>query len=148
MKRRPRAGANLFFIEFIIVLFFFLIVSTICIRVFLHSYQITQDAEAVSHAQTLAAGVAEAIEGTDGAGESLLALYPQGSFSDGCLTLAFDRDFGDCGAEAAFYTLTAEIDLSGHYKKADISVTDQNSETVYELSVSFYQPLTREEVLS
>ena len=32
MKRNDRAGSHLFFIEFIIVLFFFLIVSTVCLR--------------------------------------------------------------------------------------------------------------------
>lgn len=148
MKRRPRAGANLFFIEFIIVLFFFLIVSTICIRIFLYSHQITQNAEAVSHAQTLAAGVAEAIEGTNGAGESLLALYPEGIFSDNCLTLTFDRDFSACKPESAFYTLTAELSVTERHKNAAITVTDSNSEIIYELPVSFYRPLTRGEVLS
>lgn len=148
MKRRPRAGTNLFFIEFIIVLFFFLIVSTICIRIFLHSHQVTQNAEAISHAQTLAAGIAEVIEGTDGSGEALLAFYPEGSFSDNCLILNFDRDFDACEAEDAFYTLTAKLSFTDHYKRANITVTAKNSETVYELPVSFYQPLTRGEVLS
>lgn len=148
MKQRPRAGANLFFIEFIIVLFFFLIVSTICIRVFVYSHQITQTAEAVSHAQTLAAGIAEAIEGTDGSGQALLNFYPEGSLSADCLTLTFDRDFTPCNQAEAFYTLTAKFEQTDRYNQAAITVTDPDNDIIYELPVSFYRSLTKEEVLS
>ncbi len=62
MKRSKRTGSHLFFIEFIIVLFFFLIVSTVCLRLFAQAHGITQRADALSHAQAAAASVAAAVE--------------------------------------------------------------------------------------
>ena len=62
MKENKRTGSHLFFIEFIIVLFFFLIVSTVCLRLFARAHGITQRADALSHAQAAAASVAAAME--------------------------------------------------------------------------------------
>lgn len=62
MKRNSRTGSRLFFIEFLIVLFFFLIISTVCLKLFARAHSITQYSEALSHAQTAAASVAAVIE--------------------------------------------------------------------------------------
>jgi hypothetical protein len=148
MKRKNGAGANLFFIEFTIVLFFFLILSTICIRVFVYAHQVTQHAEAISHAQTLAASISEAVEGSDGSARSLLSFFPEAQISGDELTLSFDRDFVSCDSEDAYYTLTAALQQENHTKSAYIAVTDDDQELIYELSVSFHQPLTCEEVFS
>lgn len=149
-KRRPQTGYGLFFIEFIIALFFFLLIGTICIRVFVYAHQVTQKADALSHAQALSASLAEAIEGSDGSGESLLAFFPDAVLSeDKCLlTLSFRQDFTECNQEEAFYTLTAELSPSDRRKAADITVKNRDQELIYHLSVSFYRPLTREEALS
>ena len=48
MKKQNRTGSRLFFIEFLIVLFFFLIVSAVCLKLFAHAHQITERAEAFS----------------------------------------------------------------------------------------------------
>lgn len=147
-KKQPQSGSSLFFIEFIIVLFFFLIVSTICIRVFVHAHQMTQKAEAVSHAQALSSSFAEAIEGTDASQEALLTLYPNASFSNDHISLSFHEDFSECTSGKAFYTLTVTLELSDRRKTADITVTDRDQNLIYELPVSFYRPLTKEEALS
>lgn len=149
-KRRPQSGYRLFFIEFIIALFFFLLVSAICIRVFVYAHQVTQKADALSHAQVLSASLAEAIEGYDGSGESLLKLFPNAVLSENesILTLTFCQDFTECSPADAFYTLTADLSPSARRKTADITVTDRDQKLIYQLSVSFYCPLTRKEALS
>lgn len=62
MKKQNRTGSRLFFIEFLIVLFFFLIVSAVCLKLFAHAHQITERAEALSRGQAFAASVVEVLE--------------------------------------------------------------------------------------
>lgn len=147
MKRHTKAGANLFFLEFIIVLFFFLIVSTICIQVFVHAHLVTEKAEAISHAQTLASSIAEVLEGTDGSAEALGQFFPDAVLEEDRLTFSFDQDFAACPPEDAFYTVTAKLESDDRRKGAVITAADRNQETFFELPVSFYRPLTRQEVL-
>lgn len=148
MRKKYRTGPNLFFIEFIIVLFFFLIVSTICIRVFVHAYLTTQNAEALSYAQAVSSSIAEAIEESRGDEQALLGAFPQMEKEDGHFFLSYDRDFQPCGPEKSFYTLTLQPEQERQMNKADISVTDSKNHLIYELSVRFCYPPVREEVLS
>ena len=53
------SGTRLFFIEFLIVLFFFLIISTVCLRLFVQSHSMTKHTEELFQAQEAAASVAE-----------------------------------------------------------------------------------------
>ena len=148
MRKKYRTGPNLFFIEFIISLFFFLIVSTICIRVFVHAHLTTLDAEALSCAQMTASSIAEAIEESGGDEQALTALFPQMRKEDGCFLLSYDRNFDPCEPDKAFCTLTVQTEQEGQMSRTSISVTDSRERQIYELSVRFCRPLTREEVLS
>lgn len=56
------SGTRLFFIEFLIVLFFFLIISTVCLRLFVQSHSMTKYTEELFQAQEAAASVAELLE--------------------------------------------------------------------------------------
>lgn len=56
------SGTRLFFIEFLIVLFFFLIISTVCLRLFVQSHSMTKHTEELFQAQEAAASVAELLE--------------------------------------------------------------------------------------
>ena len=58
MKKNSGKGSRLFLIEFLIVLFFFLIISTVCLQLFVKAHLITRRSEALSHAQAAAASVA------------------------------------------------------------------------------------------
>lgn len=59
MHKKITENSRLFFIEFLIVLFFFLIISTICLKLFVQAHKITVDSENLSRAQSLAASAAE-----------------------------------------------------------------------------------------
>ena len=56
------SGTRLFFIEFLIVLFFFLIISTVCLRLFVQSHSMTKHTEELFQAQEAAASVAELLK--------------------------------------------------------------------------------------
>ena len=170
MHHRKRKS-HLFFIEFLIVLFFFLIVSTVCLRLFVYARQVTDCSDALSHAQAAAASVAEILSATDGSIESLAGFLPEAALSEDTLTVTYDREFRSCPAEEAQYTMsvflynegTAEDGMTMNMsrpgvpqtkildpateKNADITITDQDQEVLYSLSVSYHDPLTRGEVL-
>ena len=162
MQHQDRKS-RLFFIEFLIVLFFFLIISTVCLRLFAH---------ALSHAQAEAASAAELISASENPAEFLISRYPHAAFSGDTLTQTFDRDFKTCAPEAAVYTMNIFLYSEGTAsdgitmnlprpgvpqtkildpatdKNADIHITDKNGDEIFTLSVSFHTPLTRMEVLS
>lgn len=122
MKKNNRTGSRLFFIEFLIVLFFFLIVSTVCLRMFARAHTITRRADALSHAQAAASSAAAVFENIctdpDGAtggsdAQAILdlaaGLLPGAEvYTDG-LCIFYDGEFQPCAIEEAAYALTASV---------------------------------------
>ncbi|MCD8074484.1 MAG: hypothetical protein LUF27_05520 [Lachnospiraceae bacterium] len=161
MKKQASDKSRLFFIEFLIVLFFFLIIGTVCLRVFATAHSATQDADALAHAQSTAASIAEILE----AGESIEEYFPEailiseesnpgdeeteeGSIRKAVYEITWDSDFQACDTDDAFYTLNLELTTENHNQTARITVIDRAGDTLYELSAAFHLPLTREEALS
>ncbi len=88
MKRQTSGKSRTFFIEFLIVLFFFLIIGTVCLRVFVSAHQVTRDADALAHAQSTAASIAEVLE----AGEDIRDYFPDAVLLAGAETDAAGAD--------------------------------------------------------
>lgn len=159
MKRNSRTGSRLFFIEFLIVLFFFLIISTVCLRLFAQAHSVTQHSEALSHAQVLASSVAAVIEeGKDAAPiaaddemaglvESAVSYFPDASVTENGFFITYDQNFNPCPAKKAFYTLAVTMKLVDRKISADIVIETYDHSVLYKLPVSFSVPLTRGEVL-
>ena len=76
------SGTRLFFIEFLIVLFFFLIISTVCLRLFVQSHSMTKHTEELFQAQEAAASVAELLEAGGDSVSVLLTAYPEAVLDD------------------------------------------------------------------
>ncbi|MCD7834835.1 MAG: hypothetical protein LUH00_12745 [Lachnospiraceae bacterium] len=161
MKKQASDKSRLFFIEFLIVLFFFLIIGTVCLRVFAAAHSATRDADALAYAQSTAASIAEVLE----AGESIEEYFPEailiseesnhsdegtedGSVRKAVYEITWDSDFQACDADDAFYTLSLKLTTENHNQTARITVIDRAGDTLYELSAAFHLPLTREEALS
>ena len=147
-----QSGTRLFFIEFLIVLFFFLIISTVCLRLFVQSHSMTKHTEELFQAQEAAASVAELLEAGGDSVSVLLTAYPEAVLDDSGLdpviTICFDRDFHSCSPKKESYSLTVPLIVDNHEESATISVCKSSGEVIYTLDVSFHRPLTREEVLS
>lgn len=146
------SGTRLFFIEFLIVLFFFLIISTVCLRLFVQSHSMTKRTEELFQAQEAAASVAELLEAGGDSVSVLLTAYPEAVLDDSGLdrviTICFDQDFHSCAPKKESYSLTVPLVVDNHEESATISVCKSSGEVIYTLDVSFHRPLTREEVLS
>ena len=123
-------NSRLFFLEFLIVLFFFLIISTVCIRLFFQARKTSDSAEALARSQTLAASAAELLIAGQGNSSFLLEQY-EPLLSSGAMKITADP-----------------TDTLTHFLiqiKSDDSSAD--SEVLYELSLDLHTPITREEVL-
>ena len=139
MKKQNRTGSRLFFIEFLIVLFFFLIVSAACLKLFAHAHQITQQAEALSQGQAFAASVVEVLEAEAAA---------EFKIETDRLVLSYDRTFEICEPENDYYTAVVSVETESEFPAVTIRITDPADEILYELSVQLHLPLTYKEVLS
>ena len=165
MNKNNRTGSHLFFIEFIIVLFFFLIVSTVCLRLFAHAHGITQRADALSHAQAAAASVAAVVEDilADTAGISpgkagdaeknllqaaaeylpgaSLSTLPEDPAGQEGLVIFYDQDFQICAADEARYLLAATAeptDSRSSQESQDVPAGQSGSEQTLHISVTDY----------
>jgi hypothetical protein len=168
MKKNARMGTRLFFIEFLIVLFFFLIVSTICLQLFARSDQFTRKANALSHAQANASSLAAAAwqmsraQTTSDLVSGVADCFPEATVQENTLTMTYDKYFESCSPSQAFYTLEADFsaeEIADSVTDADISsleeipllwsvavtVRDRSGEVLYELTTTIHRPLTREE---
>ncbi|MCC8101230.1 MAG: hypothetical protein LIP11_02895 [Clostridiales bacterium] len=158
MKKQASNSSRLFFIEFLIVLFFFLIIGTVCLRVFAAAYSVTRDANALANAQSTAASIAEVLE----AGENIEKYFPEAMLISESETLVsgeddsqtaiyeitYNSEFQESDANNAFYTLNLAVTAEDHNQTAQITVVDRTGETLYELSVTYHLSLTREEALT
>lgn len=167
MKRNDRTGPRLFLIEFLIVLFFFLLISSVCLRLFARAHAVTGDAEALYQAQSLVSSAAELLEAAGCSRDALQEQFPAADFSETtpgvlnaapedtpaasgtqfCMTLSFDRDFHSCAPENGIYTLTALCDVDNSGDTALLTFKGPDQTVLYELSVFFHRPLTRKEAL-
>lgn len=144
-KQERGSRSSLFLIELIIVLFFFLLVASVCIQVFARAYTTSQSSRELSHAQNQCAGVAEVFGGTDGTIEELLIYFPEGKPSTDGMELFYDKAFSPCTAEDAVYTLSVKAPLiskdAPNMRRASLTFL-RGEQSIYTLSVRCHVPLT------
>lgn len=148
MKRNSQTGSRTFFIEFLIALFFFLIISTVCLRVFARAYTITRRSEATANAQAAAASVAAVVEAGNVSPEDAASFFPGAVAASDGFSVFYDQDFSPCPQEQAAYALTLTLRQEGQETTADIAVNGADQSVLYGLSVTFHQPITGKEALS
>lgn len=145
MRDQNRTGTRLFFIEFLIVLFFFFLVSTVCLKLFAAAHQLTRQSEALSQAQALAASAVETLEAKQ---ESLTA---------GQSVSYFDQSFELCSESEAAYSMTVTVTSEAKPSAASeftvptlytvtAAITRSDGSSVYTLSTSLHRPLQYEEL--
>lgn len=148
MHKKNTGNSRLFFIEFLIVLFFFLIISTICLKLFVQAHQITADSEKLSRAQILAASAAELLLSGYEADEACSVCQKQAD--------AYSSEQEPTAANSlASNALCIQItDTSDSKTEADpscreylIHICQTDGELIYQLPLTVHHPLTQTEVL-
>jgi hypothetical protein len=156
-------------IEFLIVLFFFLIISTVCLRLFVQSWQITRRANALSGAQAAAASITAVLSAHPDSADAMDLYFPDARMTEDGFQLDYDSKFQvisntdssdsdsdpsadadssdtDVSGTAASYTLTAHFSGTQDIL-AEISVCDRTGDVLYTFSATVHRPLTRKEAL-
>lgn len=146
MKKTNRTGTRLFFIEFLIVLFFFLIVSTVCLKIFVHAHQITKQAEALSRGQALASSMAEVLEErterdfsspesdeyiTEQMILSLKEIWPEGTVSPEVFLLTCNKNFEPCEPEQAAYQISVTLESVPFFSNPSGSYSEDSEKFSY-----------------
>lgn len=157
MKKQHSGNSRLFFIEFLIVLFFFLIISTVCLKLFVKAHQITQHAEDLSHAQTLAASAAELLlagydmqevqEICEAKFECIIDDFSEQEKSETYRLQITESDGIPALAETQIASDTQTSFGFASVRNYCISICKSDAEPIYELTITVHTPLTQEEVL-
>lgn len=151
MKPNARSGSRLFFLEFLIVLFFFLIISTVCLQLFAGAHKITGRSEALSHAQAAAASVAAVLEAGHTSPEDAASYFTDAIVTEDGFCVEYDRNFSVCGpdlaTESTAYRMEVCMKRGDHRLQADICFRDREGRTLYELPLTLHLPQTRKEIL-
>lgn len=144
----PNQKSRLFFLEFLIVLFFFLIISTVCIRLFAQAKAISDRAESLSQAQTAAASAAEILIAEYENPESLLHTTYK-SAEDRTLDITtFLTQYANTSTSCIMNITSDQNDTVTQYLiQMYAANSPDGSEPLYELSLDLHVPLTRGEVL-
>lgn len=139
------ARSSLFLIELILVLFFFLLVASVCIQIFVKAYSMSRSSRELSHAQSQCASVSEILTGTREAAPALSQYFPEGEMKEEGFCISYDQDFAACESDQAVYMLTVHLSdiTSGNIvvSGADLKFT-RGEEVIYTLTVNWHIPST------
>lgn len=139
--RRPRhTRSSLFLIELIISILFFSVGSAVCIQAFAQARLMSRAAEDLSFASARVSGAASVIRYTDGTLESVQKYLPSAAQIDGGYQICYDRDQQPCAEEEAAYILSIHTEQEGIRTDAHLVMSDEDGETIYELSLRYPAP--------
>ena len=131
---------SLFLMEMIITILFFSVAATICTQCFVKAHLIGIETTELNHAVALAQGYAEAMRGTDGDIDSIIAVYPEAVKGDASyFEIFYDNDFNPCDADIATYAGDVTLNPNGPVQNMDISIVRlSDSHIIYELTATKY----------
>ena len=131
MKQRKKANASsLFLMELIIAILFFSLASGVCIRFFVKSHLLSEEARSLNLAVNACAAAAE-LAGTadspEDAAAALQRIYPAAqadtSYTEGCrMRIFYDRNFVPCDPEEALYMMQTDLSDDDAFLDAEIAV--------------------------
>ena len=136
-KRR----VNLFFIELIVAILFFMLCATVCVLLFVKSHTISAGAGDVNHAVLQAQTAASALRGGEGdpakEQKNLKKVFPEGRQDGDTFTVWYDKDWKPCEAAAASYRLTLRKTEKNSFPQGEINVnTVKDDSVLYSLEVT------------
>lgn len=120
-KLQHNSGTSLFLMEMILALLFLSLSCAACIQIFAAARKNRVQAEQWNQIQALTTSVGEALEGSDGSSEELLALLPNGNQEKSRLTWYYDSAWQICPQKEAVYEMIFTPDASSSEKSGSLS---------------------------
>ena len=133
--------------ELIIAILFFSICGAVCLRLFARAHQMNMESDALNHAVTESANIAELISyDLTHNSKDVVSLYPDAQVTTDdsalpytSLIVYYNSDWNICERADADYSLQADFTLSNAYlAEGTLSVTDTSGAKIYELPLKVY----------
>ena len=134
MRRVRHSRSGLFLIELMVCILFFSITAGICIRFFVKSHQMSQNAKNLYQAQQEAASMAEVLEKDVDSLDNICVYY--------------DKEWKQCDKKDKVYLLEVTEEKNQTQQETDVkkikiavySEQDSKKEEIYHLNLSIYVP--------
>lgn len=141
MSRQSSRHSSLFLLELIAAIFFFCLASAVCIRFFVKSHTLSQDAHNLDMAVNQSSLYAELFRNEDDFVKLADEQCPDGTFSGSLstYTLYYDRKWNLCSKKNAMFSLVISIEDNKSSSLASFTVSKQDTdEEIYSLDVEKY----------
>lgn len=137
-------SSNLFLMELILSIFFFILTASLCVQVFAKAHTVSEDAKALNFAVTECGSAAELVTASGSTADfrGNFALLSDGEITetdDGCLAVYFDGEKAPCGPSDAVFCLICDISEKDSMLTAKIDFKElSGGEIIYSLTAEHY----------
>ena len=134
MREHNRNGSKLFLTELMIAIFFFSIITAVCVQLFADAHVMSKKSEELTQSVNIASNVAEYYMVWDGEQDSWDEVFPAGKWEQSSWSIAYDDQWQPC-SEGDSYLAEMKLEKSGRLQTAFIVVKDNQGNELYSLEV-------------
>lgn len=127
MRRQGDNSGKLFLTELMIAIFFFSLITAVCVQLFAEAHAMSLQSEKLTEAVNAAANTAECYSSWDFQKESWEKIFPKGSWDQNTWRQQLDADFCQCEKDGQ-YLLEMQLEKKGRLCEAHIRVTEKGRE--------------------
>lgn len=140
MKYSSKRSSSLFLMELILALFFFMIVSVCCTRMFVKAWVTSRKASELNQAQNCAGNIAEVLNSDQDSEQALMRMFPEMIREEEKYLLYYNEEWQVCDQEKACYRIEVLIDLKENNQSGSITIKDKKETTIYQLDMIKHIP--------
>ena len=139
MQPQPSRRSSLFLLELIIAIMFFILASTVCVRLFVKSHTLENKSTEQNHAINSAVSIAEVFRNQSDPVLFLQNQFPLGSKNTSDFSIYYDNDWLPCSSSESQYISRIHIEYEGNFSIGHINIYKGNH-VLYSLIVKKYIP--------
>lgn len=142
MRVRTTSKSALFLMELIIAILFFSVASAVCIRLFVHSHLISEKTIHINHSVLISQNISEAFINSKADSKVLVQLLDATLEEPDQFLLYYDKEWKHTDREHAYFTVKTILYEKDRISYADISISDQKENLLYQNLASYYPQYT------
>lgn len=144
MSLRNAGKSRLFLMELLIMLLFFAISTSVCLRLFAKAHTLTEESRCLTQAVTYAQSAAAILKAEGMTSHALAGQWPLGQAADDIFLVYLSKDWKECREEEGVYCLRVTF-APEDIISAEISIGKISpSKSIYTLKVTDYQEVAYE----
>lgn len=134
MRERSRNGSKLFLTELMIAIFFFSVITAVCIQLFADAHVMSKRSRELTQAVNIASNVAEYYSVWNWEQDSWDEIFPEGKWSDDTWQIIYDEQWKPIEGEGS-YMLEVVFGQEESLGVAHITLCDMTGNELYSLEV-------------